>query len=476
MTLLLGLLIIGAAVYAVLRKVDVRLALPVAAMALGTLAGLLPPEGVKGPVGPAPVLQKLFATFADPKFVIPICTAMGFAYVLRHTLCDQHLIHLLTEPLRRVRFFVIPGAVLVGFLVNVPIISQTSAAVAIGSVLVPLMLNARVSRVTAGAALVLGASIGGELLNPAAPEYASVVSGIQALGIPAPTAQQMPRITLPLDLLHLVVATTLFWVISLRAERARTDEQARAEAMEAAAPETSLFKVSLFKAAIPLVPLALLFLVTKPFGPIDVPESWLLGPKDPHGDAGRELFSARLIGSAMLVGVVVAALADRRMALSVAGAFFEGAGYAFTHIISIIVAAACFGEGVRQIGLDRVISQAIAAWPGLLLPAAGFVPLALAALSGSGMAATQSVFEFFAGPALALKVDPAHVGAVVSLGAAAGRTMSPVAAVVLMAASLTETNPVDLVKRVALPLLAGITVVVIVGTILATTGAWQVRG
>jgi DcuC family C4-dicarboxylate transporter len=39
--------------------------------------------------------------------------------------------------------------------------------------------------------------------------------------------------------------------------------------------------------------------------------------------------------------------------------------------------------------------------------------------------------------------------------------MSPVAAVVLMCATLTKTNPFTLAKRVALPLLCGIVLVVI---------------
>jgi C4-dicarboxylate transporter, DcuC family len=76
------------------------------------------------------------------------------------------------------------------------------------------------------------------------------------------------------------------------------------------------------------------------------------------------------------------------------------------------------------------------------------------------MAATQSLFGFFAGPAVAQGQDPALVGAVVSLAAAAGRTMSPVAAVVLMCATLTNTNPFDLTRRLAVPLLFGIIVVV----------------
>ena len=63
-------------------------------------------------------------------------------------------------------------------------------------------------------------------------------------------------------------------------------------------------------------------------------------------------------------------------------------------------------------------------------------------------------------PAHALGIDPVDVGALVSLGAAAGRTMSSVAAVTLMCATLTGTNPFTLAKRVAIPLLIGMAVVV----------------
>jgi DcuC family C4-dicarboxylate transporter len=77
------------------------------------------------------------------------------------------------------------------------------------------------------------------------------------------------------------------------------------------------------------------------------------------------------------------------------------------------------------------------------------------------MASTQSLYGFFHDPAVALGLDPVAIGALVSLGSAAGRTMSPVAAVVLMCAAFTGTNPFTLAKRVAVPLLAGITVVLL---------------
>src|SRR5262249_47507420 len=65
-------------------------------------------------------------------------------------------------------------------------------------------------------------------------------------------------------------------------------------------------------------------------------------------------------------------------------------------------------------------------------------------------------YPMFVPPAQALGVDPVGVGGLVSLGAAAGRTMSPVAVVALMAATLTDTNAFALARRVAPPGLVGL--------------------
>jgi DcuC family C4-dicarboxylate transporter len=474
--LILGCLIIGGAIYAIVRQVDVRLALLAAALLLGLAAGNLPA-----------IATKFATTFVGETYVVPICTAMGFAYVLKHTGCDRHLVHLLVNPLRRVRALLIPGAVVAGFLVNIPIISQTSTAVAIGSVLIPLLRAAGISPLTAGSALLLGASIGGELFNPGAPEFRTVIREIGRLGLTPPEGAGMVRGIVGLNLLHLAVATTVFWALSVPAEARWRAEQGDAAA-ELPEGTSDQFRVNAFKAAVPLLPLALLFLTAPPFEVVRIPREWLVGPGeastvlrglseqlgDPRlRDAAPSPFDSRLIGAAMMIGVIVAAFTDRRQALTSVNAFFEGAGYAFANVISLIVAATCFGEGVKLIGLDAVVQGLIGAAPGLLLPAAGFLTLAFAFICGSGIAATQSLFHFFAEPSVAAGVAPQHTGAVVALGAAAGRTMSPVAAVTLMCGRLTETRPADLVRRVAPPLLAGMTAVVIAGMILSATGVWS---
>jgi C4-dicarboxylate transporter, DcuC family len=470
MLFLCSLVVIALTVYAIVRRVDVRLVLFLADLTLSTLASAFTLFSTGSPLdllsGPMAVVRTFLVTLTNEQFVVPICTAMGFAYVLRQTQCDQHLAQLLVEPLRQVRFLLIPGAVVVGFLVNIPVVSQASTAVTVGAVLIPLLLAARLSPLTIGSALMLGASIGGELLNPGAPELRTVVAetrkAAEALGQESAVVGGADCIAyiLPLALLHLAMVTALFWWLSLRAE-ARTIK-AQTEEAPPAAPVARV-QVNLLKALVPLVPLALLVLTSPGLGLLPLPARWLVqDPANPQ-EAGR--FDSRLIGAAMLVGVAVAGIVGRdrkaeRPVSALAMVFFEGAGYAFANIISVIVAATCFGEAVKQIGLAELLGELIRGTPALLLPLAGAVSLAFAALCGSGMAATQSLFGFFAGPALQLGIHPARVGAVVSLAAAAGRTMSPVAAVVLLCSTLTKTNPIDLVKRVALPLLAGIAVVI----------------
>ena len=195
-SLCLSLVVILLTVAAVLKRVDVRLALLLGALALGVLGG-----------NPAAIVQMFLATLANEQFVVPLCTAMGFAHVLRRTRCDQHLVHLLVKPLERVRFLLLPGAVLTGFFVNVPIISQTSTAVAIGSVIIPLLLAARITPVTTAPPLLLGTSMGGELLNPGAPELRTVATDLGIAGT------DVVEHVVPLLAVQVVVATGLFWIL-----------------------------------------------------------------------------------------------------------------------------------------------------------------------------------------------------------------------------------------------------------------------
>jgi len=82
-------------------------------------------------------------------------------------------------------------------------------------------------------------------------------------------------------------------------------------------------------------------------------------------------------------------------------------------------------------------------------------------MSGSGMAATQSLYAIYVSDAMGTELM-LRVGALVAICAAAGRTMSPVAVVVLTSASMTNSQPWLIARRVAVPLLAASCVTVAV--------------
>jgi DcuC family C4-dicarboxylate transporter len=310
------------------------------------------------------------------------------------------------------------------------------------------------------------------LLNPGAPELLTVSA---KTGVPT---QQMWERILPLVLPVLGVSTLVLWVTTAWAERTTASggrmsldsDSGKAQNQGVDAPRSPDEPINLLKALVPLVPLALLFVTGPPLNLLTVPQRWavprppevpaaaLTGPAAAHAlEAKRDpAFNSRLIGLAMLIGVGVAALVAPAHAKGCMRAFFEGAGYGFTNVVSLIVTANCFGTGIELVGLAEYLGDFIEGNPGLLQPLAGLVPATFAFVCGSGMASTQSLYGFFHAPALELGQDPLSVGAMVSVGAAAGRTMSPVAAVTLMCATLSGAKPFELVRRVGPPLVAGL--------------------
>src|SRR4051812_16762762 len=167
-------LIVGG--YSLYRHTDVRLVLMLSAAVMFVVSAMS--SGLVGATARINAFGRMFSEFAlqmiSPSAVVPICSAMGFAYVCKLTECDAHLVHLLCRPLQKVRWLLIPGGVAVAFLINSAIVSQTSTVSVVGPVLIPLVMAAGLSRQTAGAMLLLGGSMGGELLNPAAIEVTTI--------------------------------------------------------------------------------------------------------------------------------------------------------------------------------------------------------------------------------------------------------------------------------------------------------------
>jgi DcuC family C4-dicarboxylate transporter len=399
---------------------DVRLVLLLGALPLFLATGTM-----------SQMLTKMVAELANPATVVPIGSAVGFAFVLRTTGCDRHLVELLMVPIRRVRPLLVPGGIAAGYLINTTIVSQAGTASVLGPILLPLLRAGGLGPAQAGAVLLLGASMGGELFNPGAVEMRKLA---ELTNLPGPV---LVKQSAGLNLAACSAALVTFWLMTMRRTPGPASKLEAGEPQEKA--DESAFRVNLFKAIIPVLPLVILM------------GDPLLGGRSPlHAIEGPPRILA-----AMLIGIVAAGLASPSSIRTLAPSFFEGAGYAYHHVISLIVAASTFAEGVRLSGLIAVVIRSIARWPDLAMTAGMVAPWGLAVISGTGIAPAVAVMEFFVPAASSMGLDPVRLGTVSSLGAHFGRTMSPAAAVVMVCSTLAHARPVELIRQVAPPLLVG---------------------
>ena len=394
------------------------------------LLGAIPLFAAKS--GLPAMMTKVALEMANPQTVVPIGSAMGFAFVLRITECDQHLVRLLVQPLRRFRFILIPGGIASGYLINTTIVSQAGTASVLGPILVPLLRSGGLGPAQAGAVLLLGSSMGGELFNSGAVEMRKLA---ELTGLPG---GQLVARSAGLNLMACSTALIVFWLMAaLRQSRLTVNggEHDPTAEESGGAP----FRVNLVKAIVPLVPLAILVF------------DFLMGARSPL----RAIEGPAKILTAMLIGVVAAGLTSRKSAGGLAPAFFEGAGYAYHHVISLIVAASTFAEGVRLSGLIELVIRSISPWPDLAMVVAMTAPWCLAVVSGTGIAPAVAVMEFFVPAAGSMGLDPTRLGTVAALGAHFGRTMSPAAAVVMVSATISQARASHLIREVAPALFLG---------------------
>ena len=431
------LLIIAAAVYLMVRRVDVRLALLGAGLAMALLAWR--------PLD----ITDTFTRAMVASMVAPICAAMGFAMLMTATGCDRHLVHLLLRPLRRARGLVLPGGILVAYVVNMAISSQTSTAAALGPILVPLLLAGGYSPTVAGAALILGASFGGDLLNPGAQDV-QAIAGVT--GLPA---AELTRRIVPASVAGALVATTTF---SLLHRRRRPTEACPPDAQpdDAQSDDVAGFRIDPVRALIPLVPIALLLAA---YG--GVPGlRWLIAV--PEAREWAPLANALPIVRAMLVGAAVALAVCWRDISRLTRSFFDGMGAAYGGIISLTICAQCFGAGIAAVGLSGTLLDLATRLGALRLLSAGF-PWALAALSGSGSGPVLTFAETFL-KSMGPDEHTVTLAALACFGGAFGRTMSPVAAVVVYTSGLVNVSQVLLIRHLLAALLAGAAVAMVIAT------------
>ena len=92
----------------------------------------------------------------NPGLVPTICTVLGFSYVMEYTKCTEHMVYFISAGLKKMTKIIIPGAVIITFLINIALPTAAGCAAAVGALLIPALIRSGVHPAMAGSAIFLG--------------------------------------------------------------------------------------------------------------------------------------------------------------------------------------------------------------------------------------------------------------------------------------------------------------------------------
>lgn len=397
----LGGLIVILTFAAIVKRYETRMVLFLSGLLMAALSGK-----------PAAAIDAFGKAMINDGLVPVICTVMGFAYVMKVTKCDAHLVHLLAGFLTRYRSILIPGTVLVTFGINTALPSAAGCAAAVGAILIPTLMSAGVHPAVAASAVLAGTW--GSCFNPgnAHNPFIAKLANVDVMTVIAGHTMAA-----------LVGAVIVTVAVTAMAMWRKEDRGYEAANLLQAGDE---FKVDYLKAIVPVVPLVLLVLGSPSIKVIPFVVS---------------------VPMAMIVGVFLGFAVTLRQPQEISKQFFNGMGEAYGSVIGIIIAAAVFNEGMKLIGLTGALIEAMKHSESIAKLAATFGPFIVAVLSGSGDAATLAFNGAITPHAKQFGFEITQMGSQAFLTGALGRSMSPVAGAAIVCAGLAGVNPVEITKR-----------------------------
>lgn len=403
-----ALVIVALTLVALVKRCETRLVLCVSGLLMCIIS-----------LDPMAAYNQFAKSMTTGNLIQSICSAMGFAFLVSYTKCDIHLVQLLTRPMKSLGLFLIPCCTLLTAVINAAIPSVAGCAAAVGATLIPLMIRSGITPAGAGAAVLAGTY--GSNFNPGG-AHQVMISGMAGME-PMELVIENSITYGTLSLVGAIMITVVEFVLK--------DHKGSGDLGNIQTDTTGgISKVNILYAIAPMVPLVILLL-------------------------GNTYVPAIKMGvaQAMLIGVTYTMIVTRINPQNAFKEFFNGAGKGYGNVLGIIISAGVFAAGLREAGVVDALIEALKQANEYARVGGALGTWAMAVLMGSGDAATFAFNEAVTPHAAEFGMTISELGNTVMCAAQLGRTMSPIAGVVILLAGMSQVSPIDLVKRTAVPMI-----------------------
>ena len=411
----LALAVVIATVWALVKRYDTKLTLLIGGLAMCCVS-----------LDPMMAFRQFDKSMTTGALIISICSSMGFAACVTMTKCDLHLVSLLTKPLNKLGIFLLPCCMIVTGIASLAIGSLAGLCAAIGPTLVALMIRAGF-RPAMAAAVVISSTLP-NYWSPGSTDNILVakLAGIPVMDMVNYIAPTVLMLTI-LSIVYVLIVCVIFRDYKkggFVSEMASPDGEVQAKLPDLPA------RPNLLKAAAPLLPVVMLFIVSL----------WM---PDVHMS----------VATAMLLGLIYTMIVTREDPAKMSKKFFEGMGTGYGNILGLIIAAGVFAAGLRSCGVVDLFIEFLKNSSSVAKLGASFGPYLLGVITGSGNAAFFSFAPMIPDAAAAVGAQAAFMMSPLQLVSGMARSSSPVAGVAIAIAGLTGLEPFQLVRR-TIPVMA----------------------
>lgn len=351
-----------------------------------------------------------------------IMVVTGYSAYMNHLKASDKLAYLAVKPLSKIKnkYFVISGVFVVAIFLKAIITSQAGLTMLLLATVWPILMALNVSKLTAASVLGLIALDYGP--NDGSTIFAAEVAELSVVDF---VFDYQIYVVLIIVLVLAIIIPIYYRMMDQRdLKKGKTLDYDQREIVNPDVPS--------FYSLLPILPLAIvLFTSLLPIETIDV-------------------VTANFIG--ILFTFLVTLLRNRNLKnlSNDFDAIFKGMGTAFSNIVSLIIAASVFAEGINKLGGIAIIANKLAELQGaasLTVLFMGLITFIAAAIMGSGAASWFAFGPLIPGIAATLGVSVIPFVLTMELGASLGRAMSPVAGAEIAIAGHAEQNVFHIVKR-----------------------------
>ncbi len=391
------------------------------------------------------IAEQFKTTISSSGFIILILG--GYSAYMNSIKANNVTVHVLTKPIEKIKsvYILVPVVFLLGNLLSLVVPSASNLAIILLATLYPILIQAGMSTLAAAGIIATTATI---VPTPLGSDNVAIAAELantaQFAGMTASdyVFKYHARVSIPTLLLMALVH--FLW--QRYCDRKKEDVSSKLQKVNEveAIPEGKLYRT--VYAILPLLPILLLigtFAAQK-----------ITGVKINISVEVATLFS-------FVIAIICEMIRKRNVkeSLSETEAFFKGMGGSMP-IVALLVAGTIFVTGLKSIGLITALQSAMLGMQGNGM---GFVlPLILVGLtalivllSGSGTALFFAMVPLMIPLAEAAGISVFAVSIPMGLAGNLLRAVSPVSAVVMIVAGSVKREPLEVVKRTSVPMIAG---------------------